>query len=245
MVGSIVNGRLLLAHDRTIPVQMKHSARARRMRLTLSPEGKLTATLPYGTGQFEMEQFIRSCLPWIERTLLKLSLQSRRKVQNPPAYPAEFVLPALDEILPVRYEWKNVCWSGAKEENGAILVTGKVLDPGLVHECLVRLLIRKAENRLAPMILELAAQYGFQIGKLSFRFQRGRWGSCSRARDISLNAQLLFRLPEEVRYVMIHELCHTREMNHSARFWQEVSKYCSDYERIRKTLKQNRPGIWH
>ena len=245
MVGSIVNGRLLLAHDRTIPVQVKRSARARRMRLTLSREGELTATLPYGTRQSEMDSFIRSCLPWIERTLLKLSLQSRRRVQSPPVYPAEFVLPAVDETLPVRYEWKNVCWTGAKEADRTIQVTGKVLDPEQVHESLVRVLIRKAENLLAPMILELAEQYGFRVGKISFRFQRGRWGSCSRARDISLNAQLLFRLPEEVRYVMIHELCHTREMNHSARFWQEVAKYCPDHLRIRRNLKRQTPGTWY
>lgn len=245
MVGSIVNGCLLLAHDRTIPVQVKHSVRARQMRLTLSREGELTVTLPCGTRQSEMDSFIQSCLPWIERTLLKLSLQSRRKVQNPPVYPPEFVLPALDEILPVRYEWKNVCWSGAKEENGVILVTGNVLDPEQVHESLVRVLIRKAEKRLAPMLLDLAAQYRFQIGKVSFRFQRGRWGSCSRAQDISLNAQLLFRSPEEVRYVMIHELCHTREMNHSARFWLEVAKYCPDHLRIRRNLKRQTPGSWY
>ena len=245
MVGSIVNGRLLLAHDCTIPVLVKRSARARRMRLTLSREGELTATLPYGTRQSEMDSFIRSCLPWIERTLLKLSLQNRRRVQRPPAYPAEFVLPAVSQTLPVRYEWKNVCWTGAKEADRTIQVTGEVLDPGQVHESLVRVLIRKAENLLAPMILELAEQYGFQVGKISFRFQRGRWGSCSRARDISLNAQLLFRLPEEVRYVMIHELCHTREMNHSARFWQEVAKYCPDHLRIRKNLKRQTSGTWY
>ena len=56
---------------------------------------------------------------------------------------------------------------------------------------------------------------------------------------------MLFLQPEEVHYVLIHELCHTREMNHSARFWQEVTKYCPDYLRIRKALKQNRPEIWH
>ena len=244
MIGCISDGKLILAHDRSIPVAVKYSDRARRMRMTLSAEGALTVTLPCRTSRSEMEDFIRSSLPWIERTLLKLSLQARRKVVQPPSFPQEFIFPVTGEHFPVRYEWHNVCWIGAREENGTVLVTGKVLDPGSVHEVLTGYLIRKAGQVFGPRLLQLAVEHGFRLGRISFRFQRGRWGSCSRARDISLNAQMLFLQPEEVHYVMIHELCHTREMNHSARFWQEVEKYCPDYMRIRKALKQNRPEIW-
>ena len=244
MIGGISDGRLILAHDRSIPVTVRSSDRARRMRMTLSPDGALSVTLPYGVPQTEMERFIRSSLPWIERTLFKLSLKSRRKVVKPPSFPQNFSFPVTGEHFPVRYEWRNVCWLGAREENGTIRVTGKVLDPGPVHEALTGYLIRKAGKVFEPLLRQLAAQHGFRLDKVSVRFQRGRWGSCSRARDISLNAQMLFLQPEEVHYVMIHELCHTREMNHSARFWQEVAEYCPDHLRIRKALKQNRPEIW-
>ena len=144
----------------------------------------------------------------------------------------------------VRYAWRDVCWTGAKEESGELLVSGRVLNPDSVHEALHGYLLRKAENALTPLLQKLAGQYGFQVGKVSYRVQRGRWGSCSRARDISLNAQLLFLSPEEVRYVLIHELCHTREMNHSARFWHEVARCCPDHVRIRKLLKQRHPELW-
>jgi len=245
MIGGISDGRLLLAHDRSIPVTVKYSDRARRMRMTLSLEGVLTVTLPRRTSRAAMEEFVRTSLPWIERTLFKLSLRARRKVPERTVFPTEFTFPVTGEQFPIRYHWHNVCWLGVREEDGAIQVTGKVLDPGPVHEALTGYLIRKAGQVLEPMLARLAAEHGFRLGKVSIRFQRGRWGSCSRARDISLNAQMLFLQPEEVRYVLIHELCHTREMNHSARFWQEVAKYCPDYLRIRKALKQNRPEIWH
>ena len=245
MIGVISGGRLLLAHDRSIPASVKYSDRARRMRMTLSGEGVLTVTLPRRTSNAAMEEFIRSSLPWIERTLYKLSLRARGKKIPRQVFPTRFVFPLSGEQFPIRYEWRNVCWLGVREENGSILVSGKVLDPGLVHEAFVGYLIRKAGQVLTPMLGRLAAEHGFRIGKVSVRFQRGRWGSCSRARDISLNAQMLFLQPEEVHYVLIHELCHTREMNHSDRFWQEVAKYCPDHLRIRKALKQNRPEIWH
>ena len=245
MIGGISDGRLLLAHDRSIPVTVKYSDRARRMRMTLSLEGVLTVTLPRRTSRAAMEEFVRTSLPWIERTLFKLSLRARRKAPERAVFPTEFTFPVTGEHFPIRYHWHNVCWLGVREEDGVIQVTGKVLDPGPVHEALTGYLIRKAGQVLEPMLARLAAEHGFRLGKVSIRFQRGRWGSCSRARDISLNAQMLFLQPEEVRYVLIHELCHTREMNHSVRFWQEVAKYCPDYQRIRKALKQNRPEIWH
>ena len=245
MIGCISDGRLQLAHDRSIPVTVRYSDRARRMRMTLSVEGALTVTLPCRTSRAAMEEFIRTSLPWIERTLFKLSLRARRKAPERPVFPTGFTFPVTGEHFPIRYEWHNVCWLGVREEDGAIQVTGKVLDPGPVHEALTGYLIRKAGVVLEPMLTGRAAEHGFRLGKVSIRFQRGRWGSCSRARDISLNAQMLFLQPEEVRYVLIHELCHTREMNHSDRFWQEVAKYCPDHRRIRKALKQNRPEIWH
>lgn len=240
MIGTVVNGELILANDR-IPCSVRRSQRASRMRMTLSVETGLTITVPYGTDQAEIDGFIRSCLPWIERTRLKLALKQRRKPQMPPQFPAELFFPATDERFPVRYEWRPVCWTGAREDQGAVLVSGRVLNAEQVQESLRLYLIRKAEQVVVPQLVTLAGELGFRIGRVSVRFQRGRWGSCSRGRDISLNAQLLFLQPEEVRYVLIHELCHTREMNHSARFWREVARYCPDHVRLRASIRKNHP----
>ena len=239
MIGTVVNGQLILANDR-IPCTVRRSPRARRMRMTLSAEGNLTVTVPYGTAQSDVDGFVQSCLPWIERTRLKLALKQRRKPQTPPQFPSELFFPVTGERFPVRYEWHPVCWTGVREDQGAVLVTGRVLNAEQVRDALRLYLIRKAEQIVVPKLVALAAELGFRIGRVSVRFQRGRWGSCSRARDISLNAQLLFLRPEEVRYVLIHELCHTREMNHSARFWREVARYCPDHVRLRAAIRKNR-----
>ncbi len=81
----------------------------------------------------------------------------------------------------------------------------------------------QAARRLLPARLrELAARHGFQVGRVTVRNQRCRWGSCSARNDISLNAKLLL-LPDELRdFVLLHELVHTRVKNHGPAFWAEL-----------------------
>lgn len=80
----------------------------------------------------------------------------------------------------------------------------------------------EARLYLGALLEELAGRHGFSYSALSIRFQRSRWGSCSAKGNISLNACLLF-LPERLtRYILLHELCHTRELNHSQAFWRQL-----------------------
>jgi predicted metal-dependent hydrolase len=77
---------------------------------------------------------------------------------------------------------------------------------------------------------------GLPYRRLAIRRQRTRWGSCSTRGTISLNCCLLFQRPEVVRYLLIHEMSHVRHMNHSARFWELVSRYCPDFRRLDREL---------
>ena len=86
----------------------------------------------------------------------------------------------------------------------------------------------EARRYLGGMLETLAHEHGFAYSGLGIRFQRSRWGSCSAKGNISLNACLIF-LPERLtRHIILHELCHTRQLNHSAEFWKQLFAVAPD-----------------
>ena len=90
-----------------------------------------------------------------------------------------------------------------------------------------------------PRVEELARQMGVTYGRVTIRNQKTRWGSCSAKGNLNLNC-LLMLVPEEIRdYVLVHELAHRKEMNHSPRFWAIVETMIPDYKMRRKWLRDH------
>ncbi len=86
--------------------------------------------------------------------------------------------------------------------------------------------------RFAPLV-------GVRVGRVAVRSQRTKWGSCSAKGNLNFNCLLLLAPPETLDYVVVHELCHLKEMNHSPRFWAEVKRILPDCEKQRRWLRQN------
>lgn len=104
-------------------------------------------------------------------------------------------------------------------------------------------LFRGALADLPARVRRYAPIVGVTYGRITIRNQRTRWGSCSSAGNLNFNC-LLMLAPEEARdYVVIHELCHRLEMNHSARFWAEVARVCPDYKKQRKWFRDHGPAL--
>lgn len=103
--------------------------------------------------------------------------------------------------------------------------------------------LRELAQRAAEYIPERTAFYapliGVNYGRITIRNQRTRWGSCSSRGNLNFNCLLMLTPPEIIDYVIVHELCHRREMNHSPLFWREVERVLPDYKRRRKWLKDN------
>jgi predicted metal-dependent hydrolase len=98
---------------------------------------------------------------------------------------------------------------------------------------------RLAGRELPARALELAALHKFQVRRVAVRDQRSRWGSCSRLGTISLNWRLV-QTPVLVRdYIILHELAHLKQMNHSRRFWAEVQRLCPEFRQAERWLKQH------
>lgn len=97
--------------------------------------------------------------------------------------------------------------------------------------------LARARTTLPARLLELAAQHGLMVSRVSVRNQQWRWGSCSPTGHICLNWRLV-DMPAPVRdYVMIHELMHLKRMDHSPRFWTLVAAACPDYQAARAWLR--------
>jgi predicted metal-dependent hydrolase len=100
-----------------------------------------------------------------------------------------------------------------------------------------RALVRRAKQELPPRLMQLAAEHGLAVSRVTIRNQRSRWGSCGRDGHICLNWRLV-RMPEWVRdYVMVHELMHLRRLDHSPAYWKLVARAAPEYEAARRWLR--------
>ena len=97
---------------------------------------------------------------------------------------------------------------------------------------------QQAKEDLSRRVSFWAPQVGVSFERITIRAQKTRWGSCSNGGNLNFNCLLMLSPPEIRDYVVIHELCHRKHMNHSPGFWSEVAKHCPDYSRHRKWLKE-------
>ena len=104
--------------------------------------------------------------------------------------------------------------------------------------------LRARAKAVFPARVEaLAPCVGVTWGNITVRFQHSRWGSCSSQGNLNFNGLLLLAPQEVLDYVVVHELCHRKELNHSPRFWAEVGRVMPDYARCRAWLRENGAGL--
>ena len=151
-----------------------------------------------------------------------------------------------ERMQPAAPVWPAAAASGGAGEHagahcpdaqGLLLVSGAVDDAEACGKALRRWLSRRAARHLPVLLAEVGREESLSYSKVAVRGQRTRWGSCSTRGVISLNRHLLFVPPRLVRYVILHELCHTVRADHSARFWREVRRREPEVDLLRKELR--------
>lgn len=103
----------------------------------------------------------------------------------------------------------------------------------------IRALAKEAAAYIPERVFLYAQKIGVHYGRITIRNQKSRWGSCSSGGNLNFNCLLMLTPPEVIDYVVVHELCHRLEMNHSCYFWTEVERTLPEYRKYRKWLKTN------
>lgn len=220
----------LVADGRQIPITLVRHPRARRYLLRLQADGSARITIPRGGSAAEAWRFAERNTDWLGR--------QRQRLAARPKPPAEW---RVGTAIHFRGELATI--EGGNEASGEIRLGTeqvRVSNAGLdLRPELERHLWRLAAAELPPRLLEFAAAHQLPVRRITVRNQRSRWGSCSRRGTISLNWRLIQTPPGVRDYILLHELMHLKEMNHSARFWREVARVCPDYETAERWLKQH------
>jgi predicted metal-dependent hydrolase len=116
-----------------------------------------------------------------------------------------------------------------------------------VHEqakkAIKRALKKEAELLLPNRVAKIANETGYSYKKLAYKSMRSRWGSCTTNKDISLNIFLMMMPWEQIDYVILHELTHTKHLHHASNFWDAVEQFMPDYKIRRKVLKESQTSI--
>lgn len=194
------------------------SRRARRLSMRVFPGGRIEIVVPPGVGIPAIERFVSHHREWAERRSRELQLQAPNSAER---RPDAVRLELLGRTWRVEYHGGRSNRVVAAGDDVLRVRTTASTDRH-VSQALVRWLSREATTHLAERLDSLSRELDIDYARLSVRRQRTRWGSCSTAGTISLNMCLMFQRPAVVRYLMIHELCHRRHMNHSRRYWALV-----------------------
>jgi hypothetical protein len=213
---------------------VRESKRAKRINLYITPYKGLEVVIPNNANHEDIHEVLEQHRPWIIKHLQTVAhtLVDQEQLHKPKL----LELRALAETWQVDY--REICARQRilpRPQQQLVCMYQQQSKP---TELLKFWLKRYAKNTLQPWIDDISEDIGLDYSRLSIRGQKLRWGSCSYRGNISLNYKLLFLPTELVTHTIIHELCHTKHLNHSDRFWRLVAKHDPHWRQHRKHLSQ-------
>lgn len=231
---------------RTIEYSVRNSKRAKRISVRYSLSSGLEVVYPPGLQQPTPKTLLLERSDWILSAIDKFSVaQANLPRREYRAGEVFFYRGASYKLLLERSaSHSKIC---VRLDNGFLTVA--VPDPlprvesEPIREAVKSFYRREAQQYLPKRLGELAAMHGFEYEQVRIKNQKTRWGSCSIKRNINLNLRLMMAPEPAIDYVIIHELCHLREMNHTPAFWALVEARCPDYRHWKGWLRQHGPSL--
>ncbi|NJN88638.1 MAG: M48 family metallopeptidase [Leptolyngbyaceae cyanobacterium SL_7_1] len=225
------------------PYRIRVSQRAKHVTIRVSHFAEVEVVIPPGFDQTHIPAILEKRQAWLTRALKRVEV-ARQSVSLEPigALPESICLRAIDQEWHVHYcttedEGLSLHPSPPTQQ---LLISGQVSQAESCKQVLRQWLSWQAKLHLTPWLRRVSQEVALPCGTVSIRGQKTLWASCSNRKSISLNYKLLFLPAPLVRYVFIHELCHTIHLNHSARFWALVAEKEPHYKPLDKEVS----GAW-
>jgi predicted metal-dependent hydrolase len=226
-------------------IQFIKSRRAKHISITIKPSREVRVSVPMQVSFAEAECVVKNKIDWIKKHQTKIKYAEQKRT-------------VFNESTDFRTKkHKLIIRKTDGEEITASISDGeiKVCYPGhlgiehksvqfFIRKVIEEALRKEAKQFLPARVNELAAKYNFNYNKVFIKNIKSRWGSCSKKGNVNFSLHLMV-LPEElIDYVILHELAHTVEHNHSKNFWARLDKICGNAKSVDRRLRDYRIGMW-
>jgi predicted metal-dependent hydrolase len=235
-------GRSVELSGRRVEYALRVSPKARRLRIVIRAGSGLEVVVPRGMPLRAHEPFLQEKSAWIVQTLDRL--RTAVPVTEPPA---------LEDGRRLRFANRELTLhllGGNRAGHYRATLQADTLHlsvPDLSQATIRRALEHWYRRQAAPIFRERLERYNrvyqYQYGRVSIKAQKTRWGSCSRQGNLNFNWRLLLAPLPVLDYVVVHELCHLRELNHAPPFWRLVAVACPEYASHRRWLREHGRGL--
>ncbi len=257
----VQQGRVSL-HGEQVPFELVRVARRKNVHVMVDDDGRLSVRAPWRFSIDLALEAIDEHRGWVAQSLRRAAASRRRR----PALVAGSELSLLDErlTLKIRVNAQLTLLPGSRARGSEkerararlersigsvcrvdrrLCVELRSLRPGALRELLEAWFRQQAAESLPARLRALAGPLEVKPARVQIRAQKSRWGSCSTSGDISLNWRLVLLPSELVDYVLVHELCHLRHMDHSSDFWSLVGSAIPDYRKRRELIARMQPRL--
>jgi predicted metal-dependent hydrolase len=201
------------------------SKKAKYLRIQISSSGGIEVIIPNGTSIAKAEKFLLDKKEWIFKHIKKIKV----KDDNYKYFGKKIFIEQQFDLFIKKFKIELI---GNKLL--FIIPEGIEISEKKVFEEWLKI---KALEYLPQRVSMISKKFNFNFNKITIRGQKSRWGSCSKNKNLSFNFKLMCFEKEVIDYIIIHELCHLKEMNHSRNFWSLVENYMPDFRKYKLILK--------
>lgn len=219
-------------------IVVKKQGLAKNISLRIAPDGRLRVTMPSYAPLLAAKTVIKTSRLQIRKLLDQHQLQFSYTKDQQIGKSHSLIISSTAGATTVKTASTRIIASINENEDIAAATNQQ-----LIRQKIIAALRKEAKSYLPRRLSFLAEEHGFSFKRTKITHASSRWGSCSSTGTISLNIGLMNLPFELIDYVIIHELCHTRHMNHSASFWREVARFDPGYKIHRAELKKYSPHI--